>query len=780
MTGLLHEKQFSRQTFLKGSGALIVGFSLAGAGLADKAQAAIDPFASNSPTALDQVDSFIVIHADNTASILTGGSEHGQGSATGWLMLAGEELDMDISQLKFVWADTNVTPINVSTVASQGTKIIGPQVRAAAAYAKQALLGLASASLGVPVANLTVRSGVVSGGGKSVTYGELLGDKLFNVKIPGAPATASQAVSASAQMLQGVAPLKPVSQYKVVGTRVPRIDIPDIVTVKAVFNNDIRVPGMLHGRIVLPHGQAAYGFGAPVLSVDESSIKHIPNVQVVRKGDFVGVVAPHEYHAIQAAAQLKVTWADPPEISGDGNLWSKMRADDAAGLAPARYMKNIGNVEAGLASAAIKMSRSYSYQYRGHMPIGPGCCVADVTPDGALLMTQTQDVAGRRAAVAAILGLPVNRVRIKTYPGSSFYGDTSGRIAHEAAAVMSQIVGRPVRVQLMRWDEHGWDGYGPAQLTDIRGGMDANGNIVALDYTSFAPQWTSSIRTMQQLVMHAAPAGQGSDQEDSSSGQQYNIPNRRNTAKSMPLLGGYFQTSKLRSTTQPQHFPLDVFVDELAYAAKMDPIAFRRQNVSQAATHRDRALAVLDALAQAANWQPRVAASNLSNDTVVTGRGIAVTPRKEPPQVTFMGAIAEIEVNKKTGKIVVKHIYGAIEPGLVVNPMGIENQLVGQAVMAASMTFEEVRFNTKRVTGLDWVTYPILRFKDHPSVTPIVINRPEFPMTGIGDFLGTVIPPAIANAFFDATGVRIRQVPMTPAVVRAVLKAGGSGVAGVA
>ena len=779
MTGFMHEKEFSRKTFLKGGGALVVGFSMLGA-LGGKASAADSPFASNAPTDLSQVDSFIVIHADNTASIMTGGGEHGTGTSTGWLMLAGEELDMDMSQLTFVNVDTRITPINVATNSSLGTKQIGPQVRAAAAYAKQTLLGLASTQLGVPVASLSVSRGVISGAGKSVKYGELLAEKPFNVTIPGAPKNASEVAAKAPTMVQGVSPLKPVGQYKLVGTRVPRIDVPTMVMGKAVYSVDIRVPGMLHGRIVLPRGQAAYGFGAPVISVDESSISHIPEAHVVRRGDFVGVVAAHEYDAIQAASQLKVSWGDPPTISGDGNLWKSMRDLDKAGQAPARYADMeaygpgpIGNVDAALASAAHVVSQSYAYSYNIHAPIGPGCCVADVTPNGALILTHTQTPADVRTGVSQLTGLPINVVRVKNYPGSSHYGGAfARRDAALAAAVMSQLAGAPVRMQFMRWDEMGWDNFGPPELMDIRGGVDAKGNIVAWDFTSLeAPYYTTG--TIQQLVGIAVTKPGASPVENSANGMQYNQPNWRVTAKALPVLGNYFKTTFMRaSNTTQTNWGTEIFADELAYAAGMDPIAFRRQNVSKIDT--ERYLAVLDALVQASNWKPQVAASNLSKGTIVTGRGVSAGPRKEHPYTTFSGVVANIEVNKKTGKILVKDIYGVQDQGLTVNPMGVENQIVGQCVQSCSRALlEGVRFNTKRVTSQDWVTYPILRFRDTPQVTPILINRPDRIMTGAGDYTNAHVPAAIANAFFDATGVRIRETPMTPAHVRNVLRAAG-------
>jgi nicotinate dehydrogenase subunit B len=826
MTGLMHERELSRKTFLKGGGALVVGFSMAGPLLAPgKATADVSRLSPADPYAtvvrdFSQVDSYIVIHPDNTCSVTCGGMDNGTGSGTGWLLLAAEELNMALSQMRFVLPDTAVTAHpQQGTSSSFGTKGIGPQVRTAAAYAKQTLLGLASTQLGVPVANLTVKAGIVSGGGKSVTYGALIGDKLFNTKMPvegiysgsgiGLPGPDGTPIDAGPNMFgpylkQGVPPTKQVSEYTLVGTRVPRIDIPDIVTGKTTYVANIRVPGMVHGRMVLPRGQGAYTSGAKPLSVDESSIKHIPNVQVIRKGDFVGVVAEKEYDAIQAAAQLKVTWADPPTISSSGNLWKQMRADDTAGRAKAdpgsigaQYGAKygpIGNVDAALKSAAHVVSATYGYHYQSHAPIGPQVAVADVTPNGARIFTYAQGVSGVPAQVAQWIGLPASRVRATEFWGSSHMGGGGGVNPSVAAAVMSQAVGKPVRVQNMRWDQQGWDSYGAVFLHDIRGGVDANGNIVAFERTEFSPSGASTVITQQQLgTPYPANTGRMAI-ETSANGVQYEIPNWRVLWKTLPLYGNYFPTTFMRASQSAQTtFGTEVFADELAYAAKMDPIAFRRQNVRKTQligsvqagaaqvtwSFQERFLAVLNAVAQASNWKPRVAASNLSSETVVTGRGVSFGPRAWP--ATFGAVVVEIEVNKKTGKILVNHIYAAQDSGLTVNPAGVENQIVGQVVMNTGRALvEEVRFNTKRTTSLDWVTYPILRFKDAPrKVTPIVIARPEIQMAGAGDHVMEHVPAAIANAFFDATGVRIREVPMTPARVRAALAAKGEGTLGI-
>ena len=372
----------------------------------------------------------------------------------------------------------------------------------------------------------------------------------------------------------------------------PRIDIPDKVSGTYTFVHNVRVPGMVHGRLVRPRGQAAYGADPAIVSLDESSIKHIPDARVVRKGNFLGVVAPREYDAIQAAAQLKVSWADTPAVSGVGNLFANWRAQDSAGQAVASravhqatdydFQVNPDKVDAALASAAQVVSATYKYHYNGHLPIGPSCCVADVTPNGAIIYSNTQQVSGTRTRLVRVLGLPANIIRVKYYEGSSVYGDSGYNEAAVAAAVMSQLAGKPVRLQYMRWDEHGWDFYGPPQMMDIRGGVDAKGNIAGIDYTAFTFGSTSSDLVTAQVTETpiAAPTA-GSVEHWGVIGSMYNLPTQRVTVKNVPALNNQFRTSFLRAPLGPQaNFAYEQMIDELAYAAKMDPYQFRVQNVA--------------------------------------------------------------------------------------------------------------------------------------------------------------------------------------------------------
>jgi CO/xanthine dehydrogenase Mo-binding subunit len=772
MTGFLHEKAFSRKSFVKGGGALIVGFS-AGAALAGRASAVDSPFSSNGgmpsdganpgTTPLNQVDTWVSINADNTALIKTGRVELGQGNTTGLLLIAAEELDMDMSQLTFARNDTNTNPDTGLTAGSSSIATVGPELRSATATAKQALLAKASANLGVPVASLSVSKGVVSGGGKTVTYGQLVGGQLFNVTL------ANQSING------GVAPSKPISSYSLVGiSRIGRVDIPAKVAGTYTFIHNVRVPGMLHGRIVRPRGQGAYGDGtAPaILSVDPKSVAHLPNVKILQRSNFLGVVAPREFDAIQAAAQLKVKWAPMPPISGIGNIYGQMRTFDSGGKVATSTSVNTGNVDTALASAAHTIKQSYDYAYNGHMPIGPACAVADVTPNGALVMANTQSCYAVRTKLQPILNLPINLIRVQYYEGASSFGNSPARYdSSQAAAVLSQLAQAPVRLQFMRWDEHGWDNYGPAQLMDIAGGVDGSGNITALQYTQFAIPGISQTLddpTRQQVGIPLPPPGVGAA-DTSNSGTQYNIPNRRIISKSLPLFDNYFKTSSLRAPQAPQTcFGSEQMIDELAHAAGMDPYQFRLQNIST--TQANQWHDALVAVGQMSNWQPKVSASNLSKANIVKGRGLALGG--------FAGsqaaAVVDVEVNKTSGKITVKNTWTTQVAGLTVYLPGAENQMLGSIVMGASRAlYEQVVFNRAQVTSLDWITYPIMRFTDSPKVYTQVVQRTDLPSTGSGEPPAAPIPAAIANAFFDATGVRIRTAPMTPARVRAVLKAAG-------
>jgi nicotinate dehydrogenase subunit B len=568
---------------------------------------------------------------------------------------------------------------------------------------------------------------------------------------------------------------------------VTRIDIPAKVNGSYTYVQNIRVPGMLHGRIVRPRGQGAYPYNSDVpVSVDASSIAHIPGVQVVQVNNFLGVVAPKEFDAIQAAAQLKVVWNTNPILPGTGNLWGHYRALDAAGVIPAAIAAgSVGNADAALASAAHTVSATFKYHYQGHMPIGPSCALADVTPNLCTVWSNTQNIYSLNTDLPNVVApLTGNQIRVLFYEGAGSFGN--GCVAFdtaESACIMSKAVGKPVRLQFMRWDEHGWTHFGPAIMYDMQAGVDANGNMVAYEATGFS-QGGTSIYTGRELLgggpgsptptANAIPtkvAGSGVVSENLAPWMKVSTTNYKLINKPIDSTMGIFQSGPLRAPGAPQTVFADAqIMDMLAVASNMDSLAFRLQNMLTDSSNQ-RWSAVLQAAATAANWKPWVAGSNVdTKSNVVTGRGIANGHHGG----AYAATVADIQVNKQSGKITVTHLYCAQDSGFAVNPDLIYNQMIGNLTQSTSRAlWEEVTFNKNNVTSVDWVTYPILRIRDAPNVTTVLVQRTDQPSLGSGEPPTPPTVGAVANAFFDATGTRLHEAPFTPGRVRATLKAAG-------
>jgi CO/xanthine dehydrogenase Mo-binding subunit len=653
----------------------------------------------------------------------------------------------------------------------------GHRIRAAAVAARAELLKLAAAKLGVAASSLTVSKGVITGGGKTVTYGELVGGQLFKVTLN------------PTSIQHGVAPAKPVSQYKLVGTKAPRVDIPAKIQGNYVYSHNVKVPGMQHGRWVRL-GQGPWlseGFSKP-LSVDESSIKHLPNVKVVRQGNFVGVVGPVEYEVVQAAAQLRVKWAESPILPGHANLWDSFRKADAAGKMPARITTQAGNFDANFKAAAKTVSATFKVPYNGHTPLGPACAVADYKANGGpdkdtvVVFSNTQNVANTVTGIQQTLGLKTpSQARVIYYEGASSFGNGYHYLdINESAALMSKLAGVPVRLQLMRWDEQGWNKYGPAIMHDMRAGVDANGNITAFEAVAFA-QAGAGDSAVRQLLGNVPnnPGSAGTNAENL--GPMYKVAQNgmRLIAKTQTQAMGMFQNGPLRAPSGPQtSFATEQMVDMLAQAAGMDPWKFRIQNIrTDGAAGPDgewpRYAGVLNAAveaAKAAGYVPHVPAANLPSGDVVRGWGMGIGTHND----SYAATVAHVEVNKKTGKVTVLHMIAAQDSGFAINPDLLMNQMSGNLVQGSSRVLhEELMFDKKRVTSRDWVTYPILRFKDTPKVTTVLVNRPDREASGSGEPPLVPSGPAIANAIYDATGVRMTQAPLTPARVRGFLKNAG-------
>jgi CO/xanthine dehydrogenase Mo-binding subunit len=780
------QKELSRKSFVKGGGALVVGFSLGGSVLAGKAAAATTPSPEGYNPPLTKLDSWIRVNADNTVNVLTSQGDPGNGISTGFLMVAAEELDVDLSQMingtsvhkgGQALSTTNDGWVVAQTGGIGGSNSMsstGHRIRAAAVAARTELLKMASAQLGVPASQLSVSKGVVSGGGKSVTYGELVGGKLFNVNLT------------TTSLQHGVAPAKPVKDYKLVGTMAPRVDVPAKISGKFTYTHNIKLPGMLHARWIRP-GQGPWltdGFAKP-LSVDESSIKHLKTVKVVRQGDFVGVVGPVEYEVVQAVAQLKVKWAESPILPGHANLWASFRKADTAGKMPARITNNNGNFDAGFKSAAKTASGTFMYPYHGHNPIGPACAVADyrdlggADKDQVTIFSNTQNVSSTTTEVQQALKLArPNQVRIIYYEGSSTYGNGYHYLdINDAAALLSKLAGAPVRLQLMRWDEQGWTRYGPAIMHDMRGGVDANGNIVAYEAVAFAQASTSTAATRVLLgETPGTPGSGGTNEENLAPMYKVAVTGRRLISKTQTQDMGMFQNGTLRAPSGPQTtFASEQLIDMLAIEAGMDPYNFRLQNIRTDGAPGPRSEwprygGVLRAAVEASGYKPHVSGSQVKDGRMKTGWGVACGTHND----SYAACVANVTVDTKTGKVTVNHLWAGQDSGFSINPDLMMNQMSGSLIQGVSRVLhEELQFDKNRVTSRDWVSYPILRFKDTPKVTTVVVNRPDRDASGSGEPPLVSVGAAIANAVHDATGVRIYTAPMTPVRVRSYLKAAG-------
>ena len=523
---------------------------------------------------------------------------------------------------------------------------------------------------------------------------------------------------------------------------------------------------MVHGRVVRPEGQGAYGTYFRIAAVDEASIADIPDVRIVRRRDFIGVVAAKEWDAVKAARQLKVTWQSTETLAGNAKLYEQMRAARTTDS----IIEEKGNVEMALQQAAHVVTATYRAPYQSHAPFAPNCAIADVQGDRALIMNSTHHPFDTPKIVGTVIGLAPEKVRLKFVEGSGTYGRSGFDDAAQAAAIMSQAVGRPVRVQFMRGDEIAWDAYGPAHLADVRVAADAQGKLTAYDYVGWQHGWMDLEPTQEHAIgtkPSDPPAGVASCVNKNNAGAMYAIPNKRLLNKHLSGTDVFLRGTALRSPMDLAiSFASEQALDALAYKAGIDPVDFRRRNITN-----PRWLGVLNAVASSSKWQPRKATAKRNQSGIVKGRGVALGTHF----VSFGAAIAEVEVNLDSGVVTVKHIHAAIDCGLAINPGLVENQIVGMCMQATSRALkEEVQFTTTNVTSRDWASYEVLRYAEHPEVTPIVVQQLNEPSTGAGEEAMGATNAAIANAFFDATGVRMYEFPLTPKRVLAALQASKS------
>jgi CO/xanthine dehydrogenase Mo-binding subunit len=733
----------SRRDMLTGGGALVVAFSFAGPIRRALAQGA----AASKPLALTEVDSFLSIDPKGSVTCYTGKVDLGTGITTALRQMVAEELDVPLDRVNLITGDTSLTPDQGTTWGSLTIQIGGMQIRNAAATARDALMGEAAQRLGVRREDLIVTDGVVTGGGKRATYGELIGGKQFSLKLDH----------------QKPAKAKDPKDYKVVGKSVPRVDIPDKVTGKFTYMQDVRVPGMLHGRVVRPPA-----LGAKLESVDEGSIKGIPGiVKVVREGDFLGIVAETEWAAIKGARDIKVTWSRAENLPDAAKLWEHVRASK---VAKDEVTSSSGNVGAAMAEVGAKILKaSYDFAIHTHGSIGPSCAVAEFKDGKLTSWSASQATHGLRKQLATMFRMPPEDVRCIYVEGSGCYGRNGHEDAAADAALLARAAGRPVRVQWSRADEHGWDPKGPPTLIDIRASIDRAGNVTAWDSEFFIPQQTAG--GFNVPLVAASLSGMPADAHVApgnifqNSAIPYKFGNVRTVCHRLETTP--FRPSWIRTPGRMQNtYANECFIDELAAAAGADPIEFRLKYLD---ADDKRGIETLNRVAALAKWDKRPSPKKADGGDVVAGRGVSYV--KYELARTYIAAVAEVEVNRKTGAIRVPRFYVAHDCGQIINPDGLKNQIEGNVIQTVSRTLlEEVKFDRSMVTSLDWDSYPILKFPDVPDIVMDLIDRPSERPWGAGEPAASVVPSAISNAVFDAVGARLRSVPYTPEKVKEALK----------
>lgn len=725
----------SRREFLKSSGVLVVGFSFGGSHLLQAPTATgVAPVAP--PAA--QLDSWLAISADGSITVYCGKVELGTGVSTALRQIVAEELDAPFERITWVQGDSDRTVDQGPTVGSQSVKRGGAQLRQAAAEARAALLELASGKLGVPATSLVVANAAISvqrSPSRRTTFTELIGGKRFE------------------RTVTGKAQTKAPGEYTVVGKPIRRVDLPAKMTGRHTYMHDVRIDGMLHARVVRPAS-----IGARLLSVDDGGLRDIADARVVRKGDFLAVVAPREWDAIRAAQALEPTWSESATLPATDALHDTLMSIPATD----RVATDGGDVPATIARAHKTVKARYRWPFQMHASIGPSCGVADVKSNAATIWSSTQGAHTLKGAISQLLGMPSDAVHVIWTEGSGCYGHNGSDDAAADAALVSQLVGRPVRVQWMRADEHGWEPKGAAMVMDVSAGLDENGRIAGWDYAVWTP--THSSRPNAQSAANfiaaqltgATPSARGSLGGERNARHTYAIPNTRVVAhllQSAPL-----RTSSLRGLGSPQNsFANESFMDELALAAGVDPVEFRLRHLTD-----PRAIAVVKAAARLANWEPRVSHSRVQSPSSVlaSGRGFAFVQYEGTD--ALVAAVVDVDVDNAQHTVHVRRVCVAHDCGLIVNPDGLRNQIEGNVIQSISRTLKEaVAFDRSRVTSLDWRSYPILTFAEVPDSIEIeLIDHPELPSVGAGEASSSPIPGAIANAIYDATGVRLRDVPL--------------------
>ena len=732
----------SRRHVIKGGGALVVSFSLvpqmAGDALAQAAAAA-------KPLAPTEVDSYLTIDAKGAVTLYSGKVDLGTGVRTALAQMCAEELDVQFTRVTVVQGDTALTPDQGTTWGSLTIQAGGIQIRQASAAAKSALLDEASKRLAVPKEHLSVNNGVITGLNMRVSYAELIGGKSFSIKLdPTKPV-----------------PTKDPNTYTIVGKSIPRVDIPGKATGTFTYMQDFRVPGMLHGRVVRPPAM-----GAKLESVDEGSIKGIRTAKVIRQGNFLAVVAENEWAAIKGARQLKATWSKWEGLPEQAKLYEHVRATK---VAKDEETSKVGNSAEALEQGAKKLTATYDFAIHTHGSIGPSCAIAEFKDGKLTSWSASQATHDLRKQLALMLGLSPDNVRCIYVEGAGCYGRNGHEDAAADAALLAKAVSNPVRVQWSRADEHGWDPKGPPTLADLQASTDAAGNVTAWDSVFYIPQAGPELNVgLVAADLAGMPTAKVSFPGNifQLSAIPYKFPNVKTVCRRLettPLRPSWIRTPGRMQNT----YANECFFDELAAAAGADPLEFRLKYLDPADK---RGIEVLNRVAELAKWEKRPSPKKAASGNVVKGRGVSYT--KYELVRTYVGAVAEVEVDRSTGRITVSKFYITHDCGQIINPDGLKNQIEGNVIQTVSRTLmEEVKFDRSQVTSLDWKSYPILKFPEVPEIVIELIDRPTEKPWGAGEPAAAIIPSAISNAVFDATGVRLRSIPYTPAKVLAAMQA---------
>ncbi len=767
----------SRRDFLRTSGLFVFGLTTAGAAGTALAQSAAYP----DPDFL-QLDSWLVVHEDGTVTFYVGKTDGGQGTGTATQQMMCDELDVAFDQATLVMGRTDRTVDQGGSGGSDAIERDAMVGRRIAAEARRVLLEMASERLEAPVEELEVSDGVVSvrrDSARTVGYGELIGGRRFDVALTG------ENVNATA----GVASVKAVQDLKLVGQSIPRYDIPAKVDGSFEWAVDVRLPGMVHARNVRPPFA-----GATLMGVDPSSVSDLPGfLRVVSKGNYVAVVCEREEQAIEAVERLAVTWEKPAAapFPASDDLFDFMRSAEWAPAASGRMAgEALGDPDGALASAATVVEAAYDVPFQGHTAIGPAHALADPSDGQMTIYTNDMKPYSHRTGIAEFLGLPPEKVRVIWMEGPQLYGRTAADDAGFEAAYLAKELGRPVRVQWMRHEETAWDTKGPAFAMDMRGGLDPDGNLIALEYRGRIANYAHVGYNQARTVLIAQLMGLRPERPSPGGARgpddMYHVPNRREETSAVRLPLAFetpLRTGNLRDPNGPQTtFAGESFVDELAAAAGADPVEFRLRLLRGAtdddeAFRRARSIAVVEAAAEAYGWDARPSPGPVGGGAVLTGRGIAYAYR----QRTTVAVIADVEVNRESGQVWVRRMVCAHDCGLVINPDGLENTVQGNLLHGISRTlYEEVRFDGEKVTSVDWRTHPTLRHTDAPeSIEVVIVNgdpnpdRPDLRPYGAGEPSHKPVPAAIANAVYDATGVRMRRLPLRPERVLEELAAAG-------